>query len=290
MKRYYIFAVVLALTAVIPAHASLIDTVEYTGNFSTYSNAYTRTTGSQSSASQTNRDTVSVQGFDTGLGTLTGVEIGFTSRWYQGATLDGADYDSETGSYTDRHREHYSCGPFGWFDCHRYRTETHYYRDNDTWAFAYASSRLAVALLDPLGSRQVSIASTRRLSCANSFSRRSSPSNVYCSDMRGSGGYRAFNGVLDLTGIDLASFVKSSADAIDLAFDNSSAVNLWCDNNDYGDRCVTGSSQRWNGNVTVRYSYEKAQAQAQVPEPGVVALLGAGLLVMGMSRRRKSVR
>lgn len=245
--------------------------VQYSTSFYTYTNANTVTTGSYAASGRATASNVSLQGFDSSLGTLTGVNISFTSRWDHTGSTSARDTSPEARRYYSRYRH---CS---WGRCHyhtRYYTRTY----NDTSATNYADSRLTVTLLDPAGAAS-SRSSTLRSSCRSSVS----SSVASCSDTDRT--IQSFNGSLNLTGIDLNDFVKTSGDLVDLRMSNFKGARLYCDNNDAGDRCYGNSYGRWNGRVNISYTY--TATAPTVPEPAALGLFGLGLLGLGFVRRKK---
>lgn len=260
MIQRYIKALSLAAFSVLCFNTANASVISYTDSFGTSNTTTTGTYGSSSSNSSTTNDFATVDRFDSNLGTLTGVEISFTSSWDH--TANGTAYDNytESSSYT------YKCGWWNLSTC----TGHNYWNDAHESSSAY--SNLGIYLIDPSGS-QNSISSTLNTSCSAS----NSGGSASCSDSASTSG--SFNGTMNLSGIDLDAFINPAGDALDFRFDNYKSLNLYCDNNDAGDYCDAYSAGNWSGTITVAYTYT-------VPEPATLFMLSFGLIGLGLARRQ----
>ncbi len=167
-------SLILALSALVSlsANALVIEhDVDFTlGNFG----SSTSTTGSYLSDPSTTSASLGLQRFDTSLGTLTDVNISFTSDWTHTSYASAYDSSSE---YTRRtYRYSYSCGYRGRYICYGYRTYYNYY--NDTRVSATSTNKFTVSLVDPSNATE-SLTSTDYLGCSQYSS---NGGTVYCND------------------------------------------------------------------------------------------------------------
>ena len=263
LKRFQtvLYTLCLALTG-FSVNAAVVS---YSDTFSTYTSTSGSTTGSYTSASASTNDAVNLQGFDSSLGVLTGVDISFTSSWDFSAQVQATDSQYEYSTY------YYTCG--SWWS--GYRTCSSTYSYNDTWGSLTTNSDLTVSLVDPAGSSS---------SLSFSLSSYCSSNSTYatCSDIDNTG-TMSFDGTLDLSSLNVDDFVKSAGDTVDLDFINLKSFSLNCDYNDSGDTCFGNGFGNWSGTVTIAYTYDSVS----VPEPGTVILLGAGLIGLYGVRKAK---
>ncbi len=279
-------SLILALSALVSlsANALVIEhDVDFTlGNFG----SSTATTGSYLySDPSTTTASLGLQRFDTSLGTLTDVNISFTSDWTHRSYASAYDTSSESTRYT--RRIPYSCYRYGrWTTCYTYRT---YYRySNDTRVNAYSTNAFSISLVDPSSADEF-LTSTDRLSCSRSIDYNG---RAYCNDSDLSSG--SFSAGFDLSGFSLDLFEADGVDDI-LNFNLSNFTNTYgyCDNNyrDYGDRCYANTRSSWGGNIKVSYTYDATSGRPNgVPEPSVLALFALGMVGLGFGMRRKSQR
>lgn len=261
-------AVVVAGVALSAASAQAA-VIEYSSGFASNNTSnYSTTTGRTFGDSSVERTNINLSRFDSSLGTLTGVQISFTSNWdhYSSASA----YDSSAQS--TRHTRNYSCGTFGWSTC----TRSYYTYSNDTYVSSNSNATFTVSLDDPHQTTRTDYDSNYD-SCGRSYSNSSSSSSVSCND-RTNDTNNSFDGVLDLSSFDLSEFIGD--DDLDLSFTNSATFNANCDNNDAGDRCTAYNDSYWRGTVTVAYTYD-------VPEPGTLSILALGLMGLGLARKRQ---
>ena len=198
-------SLILALSglASLSANALVIEhDIDFTlGNFDSAS-----TTGSYLSSSSTKTASLGLQRFDTSLGTLTDVNISFTSDWTHTSYASAYDNYSERTRHTYRYS--YSCRDrYGRLTtCYSYRT---YYRyTNDTRVNATTTNAFTVSLVDPSSTSQ-SLTSTDYLGCSRYLYR---GGRAYCNDRDYSNG--SFNAGLDLSGLSLDLFEADGVDDI----------------------------------------------------------------------------
>lgn len=234
------------------ANAGLIDTVSYSNGFSFGSTNVTDNESSNSNnsiAQNSQNRNVSLSGFDSSLGTLLGVQIGFDTNWSLTGNLQANDIDQW----------------YNWAE--------------QTGGSAYAGGNYSITLVDPAGASNVSAEATH-LSCYNSGTWW--PSNVKCSDTESDSG--AFDGTMDISSIDLAEFLDD-----DISFNITrllTAEITGCGDGD--DYCsVTNKNNAWAGELTISYVYDVTQPE-EVPEPGSLAMFGLGLIGLGLARRKNA--
>lgn len=254
-------ATLIALSAILstPANATIIS---YSNDFITHASFSGQSTGTLVEDQTYTVDTVSLNGFDSSLGTLTDVQLSFTSSWYLQSRIgafENGPYDviSFPGGHT------YLYGTYGSIS---------------------TSLKLSASLLDPVSST-TSITHDLLSYCSRSFATfyYYYGDNASCSDSRTTG-IRQLDGILDLSGIDISAFLKPTGDMVDISFTNKATYSLNCDN-EYHDQCNSSASGSWAGTVTITYTYDPSQ-QSAVPEPGMLALLGIGLAGIIVTRRK----
>ncbi|MDT0627628.1 choice-of-anchor E domain-containing protein [Alteromonas sp. W364] len=237
------------------SHAAII---EYNSSFSTNNTSnYNTTYGYSFGDSNLTSSSLSLARFDSGLGTLTDVEVSFTSEWDHFSYASAYDNSSERSSYRD-------CN--WWGSC-----STYYRYRNDTFVNMTSSADFSLSLIDPFQSTSATRDSNYD-NCSRSYS---TSGSVGCSDSTNDDGI--FNGVLDTSMFSLNDFIGS--DDLDFSFNINAAMTGYCDNNDNGDRCSGYNDAYWRGNISVAYTYDEVTA------PGVAVLLSIGLL--GLLARRK---
>lgn len=230
---------VLASMLMLVIHSANAVMISYSSDFSTYSTS--------DFGGSPDTQNVGLTGFDSGLGTLTGVSIDFTSTYNVLASAWGYNYG-----------------------------------DGGVNSEILAQGQYDINLNDPASA---------------SLSMTSLQYSVYCSTYDPScsasvdSGLLAYNGSLDVSGIDLNAFVKATNDTIDLAFVNTLDSTEICFglgvSSDYD--CDPRAATNWLGTVTINYEYDAAPGTGgtTVPEPGSVALLAMGLAGLGFSRRQR---
>lgn len=183
-----------------------------------------------------------LDGFDSSLGTLTGVNISFQSQYNLSAKVSATDvYDA-------------------WL------------HTDSTSGTARAASTMTVDLINPNGPTSNTYRSVTT-GCSNS-----SYSYPSCSSTNTSSSY--FNDSINVSGIDFSQFLDTT---VTLKIDQLlSALITSCDSDS---KCYGWSTNnQWTGNVSVAYTF--SEFTASVSEPGTLALLGLGLVGLGISRRK----
>lgn len=269
MKIFNVVAVTIVVTSIILSGAARADVIDSSANFQ-LDNLTNFDSGIISvSDSNTTTTVVSLDRFDSSLGTLTGVEVSFTSAFNHYSYASA--YDSSSESY----RQAYSCGGWGWSStCYR----TVY--DNETYVNGEAHAQLTVDLIDPNGGLEQAFDSND-MYCRD-YNRYSG--SIACEDYEADIN-NVFDGTLSLGGVSLAAFIGT--DPIDLKLTNKAWFSAACDTYDRGydyDFCQGSNDTYWGGTMTVQYTYDVV---AQVSEPGTLGLLGLGLFGLGVMRRRK---
>ena len=222
------------------------------------------TYGSTLSDSDTIVQEVTLNRFDSSLGTLTGVDISFTSSWTHVSYGYASDSAPTTHSYRHRHCR--------WW-C---STHTHYYYSNDTFISGTANAIFTVELYDPASTSSL-VSDSNSISCSNYTSSRNA---VSCENSIVDDG-NSYDGSLDLSSFSLSEFV-GAADDLNLRFTNYADFSATCDNNDFGDRCQGWNDTFWAGDITVTYEYT-----VNTPEPVSLLLMACGLLCSGLFRRKR---
>lgn len=197
---------------------------------------------------RTNTATINLDGFDSSLGTLTGVSIAFDTDWSLNGTIQAWDHIDQWWFLVPEH----------------------------VAASGTAGSTMTATLSNPSGASEDEIRSvTRSCSGSGSFS-------ASCSSTTGISG--SFNDSLDLTSLSLAAFLDTTL-VLEFERELTAEVDSCGAGSHNDDRCrMQNFGNDWLGNATVTYTYD-ALAVA-VSEPGTVALFGIGLIGLGLARRR----
>lgn len=271
MKKVIVGTLLVLLTAT--AQSAVI---EYSSSFSTFANAnsgYYRGSGGDT-WSASDASNVGLEGFDANLGTLTGVDISFSSSWDHQGYASAQDL---SGTYTS-----YTSNTCGW-GC-TYGPTYYHGVNNETWVNTILASSLSVSLTNPAGATTLSESNNQSLNCsatlvnANNLTDHQVNCYKYAPVQTGS-----FNGTLDLSDINIQDFVLASGGFVDFRLNNNKTATIdHCDNNGPGDNCRARSYGLWGGEITIGYTYE----EHAVPEPGALALLIAGLLLIGTCSRK----
>lgn len=213
--------------------------------------------------------------FDPTFGTLTGVQLSFTSEVRLLVAGSAIDQFGES--------DFFPLPPFL------------FNPRNDTRLSALLNTNLTLNMFDPgFGSR--SDAPLLSDSCADSNT------NVLNSDASCSFGENAitqFDGSFAASAADFASF--QGADPLNFFAQATGVLSGVCDFDDRGDLCRVASDLLWRGIVAVRYDYDLPGenggggsggggggdgGSVPVPEPGTLPLLSAALLACLLRRRR----
>ena len=265
----------VAASAILLSATAQSAVIEYTSGFSAdnYSN-YATTTGNSFGDAETITANRTLQRFDSSLGTLTGVNISFTSNW-QHYTYASAQ-DTSAKQYVAG-QESYSCGFFN--TCYR----NIYRYTNDTFVNSTSFAQFTVQLLDPFRSVATTYDYNYGADCSRSYTGATNGHSVSCSDYENDIG-NSFNGNLNLSMFDLSDFTTGGGNDnyLNFNFTNYASVYGTCDNNDLGDSCTASSNAYWNGQIKVSYEY------TEVSEPETLALLSFGLVGLAFVRRRKA--
>lgn len=213
---------------------------------------------------------LSLPRFDPTLGALEDVAIRFD--WTFLASMSGSDYDSV-------YEEEFAL-PFN-------------IQTNDTRANLRVDNVGRLHLTDPGSSSGQFNMPAMDNGCSHHLGVYS-PYDDYCSFSDNASGSDLSS--LLLGSIPLSAFVGT--DAINLVADLTTGIHGTCDSNDAGDLCHITAISQWFGNIDVLYTYAPPESGGggdtggggtdpmPVPEPGVFALFGTGIIVMSIVRRR----
>lgn len=251
------------LTLLLSSVTAQASVLTYTHYFQVSGYAEVQTEGSYASSSSDYFSYPSLKRFDSSLGTLTGVDISFSSRWSHQTKAEASDRDFEEAWW--------QCD---WWDCWSVY-------NNDTRVSSRGELRLFAQLTDRSPWAEQEFGDYDLLSCSHNGWQ--SYENRDCEDASDTN-EGIFDGSLDLSLFDLEDFVGSSD--LKLQFQNFTYVNATCDNDDNGDSCSAWSNSHWSGSVSVSYSY----TEARVPEPNTIVLLSVGLAALGLMTGRRAVR
>ena len=251
----YLGFLLIALLNTAIANAAMIS---YTTDFDVRIRASENigaTTGSRFDSSSSDRADITLDRFDNSLGTLTGVDISFTSNWRHRSRVSANDQIHQTVSFGDKYA-------------------------NDTWVKGDSIARFTIALDDPAASSLV-VEDSFHDECSYGYSHSSVKLTTRCSDS--SSNEQSFDGSLDLTAFTLSDFI-SGDDPLDLYVRTYASIRGTCDNNDSGDTCNGNNRTNWTGTVTVTYTYE--EPAVVVPLPGAILLFASALLTLVAARKR----
>ncbi len=169
MKFMRVKTAAIALASWCLASSASALVITDTQAFSISNTAFTSTTGKSSSYGDSVFNDVSLDGFDSSLGTLTGVSISLKSFWTSHTIGGAVDFKGR--------------------------------RNNDTWVKGKGISDYSVTLLDPWGEDPVSRTARNHVSCDS----RSYGFNA-CYDLESKKG--KFNTSFDILNIDISKFLN----------------------------------------------------------------------------------
>lgn len=259
MTKLKLFTAVALLFTGSAANASIIS---YSSNFSTY----TQATGALVNGYNADVDIINLQGFNSTLGTLTDVDISFTSSWDYTAIANSSD---STGTITTAA----GSGSTGWF-----RISWPNLYSNDSSADYGFNSFLSVNLVSPNYISEY-LQNYLRGTCSQTLIDSTIEMST-CSDTKSTSGI--FDSSLDLSTMTLNEFITDNLE-----------FNIW-NQKDYGlitcgsgDTCTADTYGKWDGILTVSYIYDTTTGSSitTVPVPGSLALFGFGLLGLFTTRR-----
>lgn len=199
-------------------------------------------------STRTDTNTVNLNGFDSSLGTLTGVSIAFDTEWSLNGKIKTWDPVDQWWIFASEH----------------------------VAATGTAGSTMTATLTNPSGASEDEIRSVTK-SCSGSGSTYAS-----CSSTTGISG--SFDESLDLSSLSLAAFLDTT---LVLEFERllTAEVDSCGAGSTNDDKCkMINFDNDWFGNATVTYTYDAFVVA--VSEPGTLALFGLGLIGLGLARRK----